>query len=188
MCSELTPRAPVPDNRIPQLMRPCAATSSKKRKIFQGSFDRWNCHCSCHFKSSVWNRKANRQWFTKIVAPDSQDRNSQMLKIKTDISKPPESIKRAKGLWLSFGTWRLYTSPSDFYKSKLISYSQVKFYNLCTSLKTASEIINILKPHLENISWTMLTTHWDIHATSSHSGQSSSTISGIFAKGFDLYE
>ena len=23
MCSELTPRAPVPDNRIPQLMQPC---------------------------------------------------------------------------------------------------------------------------------------------------------------------
>ena len=22
-------------------------------KVFQGSFDRWNCHCSCHFKSSV---------------------------------------------------------------------------------------------------------------------------------------
>ena len=27
MCSELTPRAPVPDNRIPQLMQPCLTPS-----------------------------------------------------------------------------------------------------------------------------------------------------------------
>ena len=31
MCSELTPRAHVPDNRIPQLMQPCEDSKRKKR-------------------------------------------------------------------------------------------------------------------------------------------------------------
>ena len=29
MCSELTPRAPIPDTRIPQLMQPCSGSISK---------------------------------------------------------------------------------------------------------------------------------------------------------------
>ena len=45
MCSELTPRAPIPDTRIPQLMQPCHSPS--KTVILQLTLrtpHEWNCN------------------------------------------------------------------------------------------------------------------------------------------------
>ena len=41
MCSELTPRAPIPDTRIPQLMQPCCGLGAKdSRGVLEGVVER----------------------------------------------------------------------------------------------------------------------------------------------------
>ena len=45
MCSELTPRAPIPDTRIPQLMQPCftdrRTSKPKKRSLTRALISKW---------------------------------------------------------------------------------------------------------------------------------------------------
>ena len=50
MCSELAPRAHVPDNRIPQLMQPCSETGSRQ---FKRSVHRIFCSTKCNCKMSI---------------------------------------------------------------------------------------------------------------------------------------
>ena len=52
MCSELTPRAPIPDTRIPQLMQPCwpQPKDSKLQKMQKKKCTCYIIKKSCHFR------------------------------------------------------------------------------------------------------------------------------------------
>ena len=65
MCSELTPRARIPDTRIPQLMQPCLCLC-----LFALIFERINITVGCHGHSSHRNYRMNTG--LDAVGPDPQ--------------------------------------------------------------------------------------------------------------------
>ena len=59
MCSELTPRAPVPDNRTPQLMQPCSSYKNDFKKIIERQLS--NCPPSHQRETASWQELCHQR-------------------------------------------------------------------------------------------------------------------------------
>ena len=98
MCSELTPRAPIPDTRIPQLMQPCQHICHSK-VLFSGVFSSVHLTC-CVLLALSWNYR-NTDYLRRAITQHSPYQIIQSLLFRA----APHSLGR---VWFSHNYKDLY--------------------------------------------------------------------------------